>query len=234
MTPARRPYDGILAVLDGPTLHALACLADELRRPRFVDPKQAAEELAAMGPDTRPGLGWWRRHLGITSANPSLPAQDLRQDVDERTAMTTTTHAPAGTTYTTLVGTLTCDPELRFSPKGTAWTTFRLAVNRRRRLDDGTYEELAAERYELTCFGGLAEHVAACLATGDRVVAVGRVETERWTGREDTERPTGKLVADDVGVSLRFAANTSGRIERRDQGGCRTPQLDVSGSREAG
>ena len=116
---------------------------------------------------------------------------------------------------TTLAGNLTRDPELRFSSKGTAWCTAGLAVTRRRRLDDGSYEELPAEFYELVCFGDLAEHVAECLSKGDRVVVTGRVETETWTGHDGTERTTTKLVADDLGVSLRFATVTLARTEHR-------------------
>ena len=126
-----------------------------------------------------------------------------------------TTATEARPRYTTLAGNLTRDPELRFSSKGTAWCSAGLAVNRRRRLDDGSYEDLPAEFYELTCFGDLAEHVAECLGKGDRVVAAGRLETETWTGRDGTERTTTKLLADDVGASLRFATATLDRTERR-------------------
>jgi hypothetical protein len=64
---------------------------------------------------------------------------------------TTTAEAQARTIYRTLVGKLTRDPELRFSTKGTASGTAGLAVNRRRRLDDGGYEEPPAEFYGLRC-----------------------------------------------------------------------------------
>ena len=77
MSAPDRPYDGLLRVLDGPTLHALACLADELCRPRIVDPEQAAEELAAMPPGETPGLGWWRRHLGVTERRHDLPSPEV-------------------------------------------------------------------------------------------------------------------------------------------------------------
>ena len=127
--------------------------------------------------------------------------------------MTTTTEARPR--VTTLAGNLTRDPELRFSTKGTAWCTAGVVVNRRRRLDDGSYEELSPEFYELVCFGDLAEHLAECLGKGDRVVVTGRVETETWTGHDGTERTTAKLLADDVGVSLRFATVAVERTRRR-------------------
>lgn len=67
MKATEHPYGGLLRALDGPTLHALACLADDLRRPKILDPERAAEELAAMAPGTQLALGWWRRHLGVPS-----------------------------------------------------------------------------------------------------------------------------------------------------------------------
>ena len=141
--------------------------------------------------------------------------------------MTTATEARSG--HMTLAGNLTRDPELRFSTKGTAWCTAGLAVNRRRRLDDGGYEELPPEFYELVCFGDLAERVAECLAKGDRVVVTGRVETETWTGHDGTERTTRKLVADDVGASLRFAAVT---VERTRRSGPSEPEEGYGCSEE--
>ena len=81
------------------------------------------------------------------------------------------------------VGNLTRDPELRYSTKGTAWASCGLAVTRRKRNDDGTFEDLPTEFYDLVCFGELAEHVAECLHTGDRVVVVGRLEEDKYTGR---------------------------------------------------
>ena len=130
-----------------------------------------------------------------------------------------TTATEARPRVTTLAGNLTRDPELRFSTKGTAWCTAGLAVTRRRRLDDGGYEELPAEFYEVVCFGDLAEHVAECLSKGDRVVVTGRVETETWTGHDGAERTTRKLLADDVGASLRFATVTLERTARRSPAG---------------
>lgn len=53
----------LIAGLDGPTLRLLATIADQLERPRFVDPARAAEELADMiERGTRPTIGWYRRH----------------------------------------------------------------------------------------------------------------------------------------------------------------------------
>ncbi len=129
--------------------------------------------------------------------------------------MTTMTgEAPARAIYRTLCGNLTRDPELRFSSKGVAWTTCGLAVNPRKRLGDGSYEELPAEFYDLVCFGDTAEHVAECLTKGDRVLAFGRVEEDSWTAKDGTERTTTKLVCDELGPSLRSATCEVHRTRR--------------------
>jgi single-strand DNA-binding protein len=116
----------------------------------------------------------------------------------------------------TRVGNLTRDPELRYSAKGAAWVTTAMAVDRRKRCDDGTWEDdLAPEFYDVVCFGDLAENVATCLSKGDRVVAVGKIEERQWTGRDGVERTGYKLVADDIGASLRHGTVEVNRTSRR-------------------
>jgi single-strand DNA-binding protein len=139
------------------------------------------------------------------------------------TTTTTTTDAPAKVHYRTLVGNLTREPELRFSAKGTAWCTVGLAVTPRVRADDGTWTDGETIFYDLVTFGDLAEHVAE-LAKGTRVIAYGKVEHETWTGKDGTERETTKLLADEVGPSLRFASVEVQRAERR--GPSERPALD--------
>ncbi len=121
---------------------------------------------------------------------------------------TTTTEAPAKVVYRTITGNLTRDPELRYSTKGTPWATAGLAVNHRKRHEDGTWEELAPEFYDLVCFGDMAEHLVECVEKGTRVIASGRIEDDTWTAKDGTERTGRKLIADEVGVSLRFATVT--------------------------
>jgi single-strand DNA-binding protein len=127
--------------------------------------------------------------------------------------MTITTTAPA--TMTAVAGNLTAGPELRYSPKGAAWAAFNIATNRRRRNADGTWEEAPPEFYEVVCFGTLAENACASLGKGSRVVVAGTLEERVWTARDGTERHGWKLVADDLGASLRFATAAVARAERR-------------------
>jgi single-strand DNA-binding protein len=136
--------------------------------------------------------------------------------------MTTTTEAPARVHYRTLVGNLTRDPELRFSTKGTPWSSCGLAVNRRTREDDGTYVDEPPEFFELVCFGDTAERLAESITKGGRGIVWGKVEEDTWTAKDGTERAALKLVADEVGASLRFASVAVSRAERRTPEG--TPE----------
>ena len=122
------------------------------------------------------------------------------------------TEAP--TPKVTRIGNLTKDSELRFSAKGAAWTTTAIAVDRRARAEDGTWENLPPEFYDVVCFGDLAENVASSLSKGDRVVVVGKVEEQPWTGRDGVERIGRKLVADEIGASLRHGTVEVNRTTR--------------------
>ena len=129
---------------------------------------------------------------------------------------TTATEAPPKVRYRTLAGNLTREPELRFSAKGTPWATVGLAVNKSKRLDDGTFEDLPPEFFELVIFGTLAENLVESVTKGDRVLAYGKIEEDHWTGRDGTERTTLKLVCDEVGASVRYATAKLQKVARKD------------------
>lgn len=116
-----------------------------------------------------------------------------------------------------LVGNLTGDPELRYSAAGNPWCKALLSVQ--------PYVPNAAEKpepvfYDLVAFGTLAENVATVLHKGDRVTVSGRLEDDKWTGRDGTERTTQRIVADAIGPDLRFGTveiNRTRRSEPRPQ-----------------
>jgi single-strand DNA-binding protein len=116
-------------------------------------------------------------------------------------------------TPTAKVGNLTRDPELKVSAKGTAFATYGLAV--KPYVAKGEPEP-ETTFYEVVCFGSLAEHVAECMAQGDRAVVVGKGELDRWTGKDGAERVTKKIVADAIGPDLRFTTVEIQRTERRE------------------
>ena len=119
--------------------------------------------------------------------------------------MTTTT---APTTTAGMVGNMTDDPELRFSAAGKPWATFKVAV---RPYVAGADVQPDPVYYSVVTFGSLAENVCEQCRKGQRVVVTGRLEEDTWTGRDGNERVTLKVVADGIGLDLRFAGSTSGQ-----------------------
>ena len=120
----------------------------------------------------------------------------------------------------TVVGNVTRDPELRFTPNGAAVTSFGLAWNRK-----GQNDEDVVSFFDITCWSGLAENVAESIHKGDRVVVYGRLDQRSWENPEGERRSKVEIVADDVSPSLRWATVEITRNEFRggDDGGSAAP-----------
>ena len=120
----------------------------------------------------------------------------------------------------TVVGNITRDPELRFTPNGAAVTSFGLAWNRK-----GQNDEDVVSFFDITCWSGLAENVAESIHKGDRVVVYGRLDQRSWENPEGERRSKVEIVADDVSPSLRWATVEITRNEFRggDDGGSAAP-----------
>lgn len=121
----------------------------------------------------------------------------------------------------TILGNLVRDPELRFTPNGTAVANMTVAENHRRRSADGTGWENAEPSYwPVTVWGDYAEHLTQSLTAGARVVVVGRTGTRVWTPTEGEragqEQRRLEVVADEVAPSLRWATATLAKVARRD------------------
>ncbi|AOT24406.1 single-stranded DNA binding domain protein [Propionibacterium phage B22] len=84
------------------------------------------------------------------------------------------------TTPITVVGNLTDDPTLRFTPSGKAVASFQVAVNRRRKDQSGNWVDDGADWHSVQAWGTLAENVAESLTKGTRVVVTGRLESREW------------------------------------------------------
>lgn len=118
----------------------------------------------------------------------------------------------------TLVGNITRDPELRFTPTGQALASFGLAVNRRwQNRQSGDWEE-ATSFFDVVCWREMAENVSESLARGARVVVTGRLEQRSWDNQEGEKRSKVEVVADEIGPSLRWATATVTKNERRTPG----------------
>ena len=118
----------------------------------------------------------------------------------------------------TLVGNITRDPELRFTPSGQATASFGLAVNRRwQDRQSGEWQE-ATSFFDVVCWREMAENVSESLTRGARVVVTGRLEQRSWENQEGERRSKVEVVADDVAPSLRWATATVTKNERRAPG----------------
>jgi single-strand DNA-binding protein len=121
----------------------------------------------------------------------------------------------AGENTVVLVGNITGDPELRYSPQGVPVLTVGLAVTRRwlDRASDKWNEETSF--FDLVCWRDLAEHVRESLRRGNRVIAVGRLVQRSWEDRDGNRRSRIEVLVDDIGPSLRFATASVVPVERR-------------------
>ncbi len=104
----------------------------------------------------------------------------------------------------TVVGNVTRDPELRFTPSGAAVATFGLAWNRKSQNARGETEEQVSF-FDVTCWRQLAENVAESLSKGARVVVYGRLEQRSWETNDKERRSKVEIIADDVAPSLKWA-----------------------------
>jgi len=118
-----------------------------------------------------------------------------------------------------LVGNLTRDPELRFTPGGLAVATFGLAVNRRVQNRQTNEWEDRTSFFDVVCYGTLGENVAESLGKGSRVLVVGRLEQRSWESQDGDRRSKIEVIADEVGPSLRWASAEVTKNERRQDGG---------------
>jgi single-strand DNA-binding protein len=123
------------------------------------------------------------------------------------------------TANVTIVGNLTRDPELRFTPAGAPVTTFGVAVNRRWQNRDSQQWEESTSFFNVTCWRDLAQNVSESLEKGSRVLVSGRLDQRSWETQDGERRSVVEIVADEVGPSLRWATATVNRNERRDASG---------------
>jgi single-strand DNA-binding protein len=114
-----------------------------------------------------------------------------------------------------LVGNLTDDPELRFTPNGAAVANFRLAVTPRVREGD-SWKDGETSFFRINVWRQQAENVAETLQKGARCIVVGRLRTRSWETPEGEKRSVTEVEADEIGPSLKFA---TAKVERSSRGG---------------
>jgi single-strand DNA-binding protein len=98
------------------------------------------------------------------------------------------------------------DPEVRYTESGIARAMFRVAVSGRR--------EREASFFTVIVWRDQAEHAAESLSKGSRVVVVGRLQQRSWTAEDGSARSVVKVMAEELGPSLRWATATTTRATR--------------------
>ena len=126
----------------------------------------------------------------------------------------------AGDTTITVIGNLTDDPELRFTPSGAAVAKFRVASTPRF-LDKTSGEWKDGDPLFLSCtvWRQVAENVAESLQRGARVIVSGRLRQRSYETKEGEKRTVIDLDVDEIGPSLRYATAKVQKMSRSGGGG---------------
>ncbi len=120
-----------------------------------------------------------------------------------------------------LIGNLTRDPELRYTPQGTGVCTFGLATNRSWTTDNGDKKE-EAEYHKIVAWNKLGELCSQLLSKGRKVYVEGRLATRSWTGQDGSQKSTTEIVIDDMII-----------LDSRKEGVPSEPSQDMSYGEEA-
>jgi single-strand DNA-binding protein len=137
----------------------------------------------------------------------------------------------AGETTITLVGNLTADPELRFTPSGAAVANFTVASTPRT-FDRQTNEWRDGEAMFLNCavWRQAAENVAESLQKGMRVIVQGRLRSRSYETRDGERRTVFEIDVDEIGPALRYAtAKVTRNASGSNQGGSARPSAGSLG-----
>src|SRR4051812_2220394 len=126
----------------------------------------------------------------------------------------------AGDTVVTIVGNLTGDPELRFTPSGAAVANFRVASTPRQfDRQSGEWKDMETLFMQCSVWRQAAENVAESLQRGMRVIVTGRLKSRTYDTKEGEKRTVIELEVDEVGPSLRSATAKVNRTSRGGEGG---------------
>jgi len=126
----------------------------------------------------------------------------------------------AGDTTLTIIGNLTNDPELRFTPSGAAVANFTVASTPRM-FDRQSNEWKDGETLFMRCsvWRDAAENVAESLQRGSRVIVTGRLKSRSYETKEGEKRTVVELEVDELGPSLRYATAKVNKTSRGGGGG---------------
>jgi len=94
-----------------------------------------------------------------------------------------------------IVGNLTRDPELKYTPSGRPVCSFGVATNRRWKDPDGNQKE-EVEFHDVVAWGKLAEIISQFLKKGNKIYIEGRIRTRNWEGQDGVKRYRTEIIAE--------------------------------------
>ncbi|WP_238703524.1 single-stranded DNA-binding protein [Arthrobacter sp. TS-15] len=168
--------------------------------------------------------GLWDEHTADQyQPNDQPGGTEPQNETKTHTENTTSTRGKgtimAGETTITVIGNLTNDPELRFTPSGSAVSNFTIASTPRT-FDRQSNEWKDGETLFLraSVWREAAENVAESLTKGTRVIVSGRLKSRSYETKEGEKRTVIELEVDEIGPSLRYANAKVNRTQRTNQG----------------
>ncbi len=131
-----------------------------------------------------------------------------------------------------LLGNLTDDVELRYTPSGAAVCNFSIATNRSYRSQDEWKDE--TEFHNIVVWGNLAEGFAQRVKKGTRVLITGRLQTRSWDGQDGQKKYKTEVVADDVFLIDRYEKGKSSELPQAKVSDKPAPQSQGGNSKPTG
>lgn len=128
-----------------------------------------------------------------------------------------------------LIGNLTRDPELRYTPSGAAVCSFSIATNRAWTTDSGEKKE-DAEFHRIVAWNKLAEICSQFLTKGRKVFVEGRLSTRSWTAQDGTQKQTTEIVISDM--ILLDNRRTEGEVPERKEEEIEKPKKGAKSEKE--
>lgn len=116
-----------------------------------------------------------------------------------------------------LIGNLTRDPNLRYTPNGTAVCSFGIATNRTWTPTEGGEKQERVEYHNIVAWSKLADICGQILHKGDKVYVEGRLQTRDWKGEDGTERKTTEVVIDNM-IALKTRGQGDDNYSSSDYG----------------
>jgi single-strand DNA-binding protein len=117
----------------------------------------------------------------------------------------------------TVVGTVTRDPELKFINSGKAMIKFSVVTSKKKKNDDGSWEDTGTTYWDITAWDVLAENAADSLAKGTQVVVLGTAESQEWNDKTTGEKKSKLgITAQHIALSLKKSRSRTEAAPQRD------------------